>query len=436
MTNKNGTKRAFLMSLLSLVLCLSMLVGTTFAWFTDEVTSTGNIIKSGSLDAGLYYGDSANRIDTDASNGAIFNYEYWEPGYTQVKYVKITNEGDLAFKFQLNIIPNVIPAQGEYNLADVIDVYMFDATATVDRAAIAAATPVGTLAELMADGDGAAHGVLLPAEGVGSNDYNTQDNAPRGELTYCIVLKMQETAGNEYQNLSVGGGFKVQLLATQYTWENDAFDHEYDKDSAYDKAPYAEVIKTGAKMILTSTHDWILANTTFQFQPTESYEQALQSAYRLYHADFVVYADKDIPANAVILPGYYTAYCDDYNDHKWIGLESDEIITAGTQIRLVDTLDDLLGGEVTVNYEAICQWGNDGTGFLCGVSTPADANGRPFAAGVTITVELRLYEVPAKGECANGGGCNHPSTDCETGDYIVIGTYTYTVPEVLPEVNP
>ena len=34
------------------------------------------------------------------------------------------------------------------------------------------------------------------------------------------------------------------------------------------------------------------------------------------------------------------------------------------------------GGEVTVNYEDICKWGNDGTGFLCGVSTPADANGR------------------------------------------------------------
>lgn len=436
MNNKNGTKRAFLMSLLSLVLCVSMLVGTTFAWFTDEVTSTGNIIKSGSLDAGLYYGDSANSIDNDASNGAIFNYEYWEPGYTQVKYVKITNEGDLAFKFQLNIIPNMIPAQGEHNLADVIDVYMFDATATVDRAAIAAATPVGTLADLMADGDGAAYGYLLPAEGVGSADYNAQVNAPRGEIAYCIVLKMQEDAGNEYQNLSVGGGFKVQLLATQYTWENDAFDHEYDKDAEYNGAPKAEVIKTGAKLIMTSTHGEILANTTFQFQPTESYEQALQSAYRLYHADFVVYADADIPANAVILPGYYTAYCDDYNNYQWIGLASDEVITAGTQIRLVDTLDDMLGGEVTVNYEDICKWGNDGTGFLCGVSTPADANNRPYAAGITITVELRLYEVPAKGECANGGGCNHPSTDCETGDYIVIGTYSYTVPEVLPEVNP
>ena len=69
-----------------------------------------------------------------------------------MKYVKISNNGTLAFKFQLNIVPNTTPAAGEPNLADVIDVYMFAADATVDRAAIAAATPVGTLSDLMADG--------------------------------------------------------------------------------------------------------------------------------------------------------------------------------------------------------------------------------------------------------------------------------------------
>ena len=249
MANKKTARRALFSSVLALILCCCMLVGTTFAWFTDEVVSSGNIIKSGTLDAGLYYGDAANDISNDASTGTIFNYDLWEPGYTMVKYVKITNEGNLAYKFRLDIIPNVAPVDGKANLADVIDVYMFDPTATVDRAAIAAATPVGTLSDLMTDADGAAYGVLLPAIGSGHSTNVNTDDAPKGEIIYCIALKMQETAGNEYQNLSVGGGFKVRLMATQYTWEKDSFDHNYDTEALYNGNAVAEVPAAGVSAI-------------------------------------------------------------------------------------------------------------------------------------------------------------------------------------------
>ena len=430
MANIKSTKRAIITSVFSLFICVAMLIGTTYAWFTDEVTSSGNIIQTGTLEIGMYYGDSANAIDNDASTGAIFNYQHWEPGYTEVKYVKIVNKGTLAFKFQLNIIPNVIPAAGEPNLADVIDVYLFDANATIDRAAIAAATPVGTLSDLMAENDGAAHGVLLPDPSVASTDVNA-DQAPAGEIVYCIVLKMQEDAGNDYQNLSVGEGFALQLLATQYTWENDSFDHLYDDNADFEAAPRAEVIVTEGKEISTSTHGDIWANTTFQFKPTETLDEALENPYRLYHADFVVKSDKDIAPNTIVLPGYYSAYCDNYNDHKWVGLSSDDTITAGTELRLIQILGEALGGSITVSYEDICRWGNDGTGFLCGVAAKdLDGDGIYDAAGATITVELRLYEVPEQGECAEGGGCKHPYYDCETGadNYITIGTYKYTVP--------
>ena len=55
MMNKKSTKRSLLLSALSLVLCLSMLVGTTFAWFTDSVTSGKNRIVAGNLDVELEY---------------------------------------------------------------------------------------------------------------------------------------------------------------------------------------------------------------------------------------------------------------------------------------------------------------------------------------------------------------------------------------------
>ena len=85
MFKNKSSKRALVMSVLSLVLCVSMFVGTTFAWFTDEVVSSNNIIKSGSLDVEMFWSDD-NTNWTDASTGAIFNYQYWEPGYTEVKY--------------------------------------------------------------------------------------------------------------------------------------------------------------------------------------------------------------------------------------------------------------------------------------------------------------------------------------------------------------
>ena len=51
--NKKSTKRALLTSIVSLVLCCTMLIGTTFAWFTDTVTSAGNKIQAGNLDVAL-----------------------------------------------------------------------------------------------------------------------------------------------------------------------------------------------------------------------------------------------------------------------------------------------------------------------------------------------------------------------------------------------
>ena len=123
MTKAKTTRRALVSSVIALFLCFSMLLGTTFAWFTDSVTSSGNIIQSGPLDVSLEHADNPLGKDeagwVDASTGAIFNYDKWEPGYTVVKYVKVENEGTLDLKFVLNIVPNSDEA-AIYDLADVI----------------------------------------------------------------------------------------------------------------------------------------------------------------------------------------------------------------------------------------------------------------------------------------------------------------------------
>ena len=106
MTKQKSTKKTLLTSVLSLVLCVAMLVGTTFAWFTDSVTSANNKIQAGNLKIDLELLDktSGKWNSIKKSNAPIFDYDKWEPGYTDVKVLKVENEGTLA----LNEYPTII----------------------------------------------------------------------------------------------------------------------------------------------------------------------------------------------------------------------------------------------------------------------------------------------------------------------------------------
>ena len=238
MTKTKSTKRALLLSALSLLMCVSMLIGSTFAWFTDSVTSSGNIIKSGTLDVEMYWADGTEAPDsatwTDASTGAIFNNDKWEPGYVEVRHIKIANVGTLALKYQLKIMAN-----GEVSdLADVIDVYYLDpAEAIAERTDLTAEKYIGSLTEVLAGLDITASGELAA---------NTND-------TVTLALKMQEDAGNEYQNKSIGSDFSVILMATQLTAETDSFDDQYDFDATYT----AEIDQLKAKLAAAQSGDTV-----------------------------------------------------------------------------------------------------------------------------------------------------------------------------------
>ena len=229
MTNKS-TKRALLSSAIALCLCFVMLVGTTFAWFTDEVTSSGNIIKTGKLDVTLNWsanGTDWNNVEDKDANGnhtPIFDYVLWEPGYTQVRYLEVANNGTLALKYQLQIISQsalteTVENYGDVRLSDVIDVYYATAQVDVpdrDLKNNSNLRYLGTLTDFVNAGSIIAD-ELLPEQ----KDYAT------------LVLQMQTSAGNEYQNLTVGTSFDIRLFATQYTHEEDSFDKLYDEGAQF-----------------------------------------------------------------------------------------------------------------------------------------------------------------------------------------------------------
>ena len=217
MTNKKVTRRALLASVLALSVSATMLIGTSYAWFTDSVSSTGNVIKTGTLniDLGIKTKNDNDYVSTKTTNKVAFNYDKWEPGYTEWVNAKVSTNGTLALKYTM-----AITANGEVSeLADVIDVYYKaeEVERSNNRAQdLAKLTKIGTLRDAI-NGTVMIDDTLIP--GSDTEDFAT------------IALHMQETAGNDYQDKSIGSDFSLQILATQYTYETDSFDNKYDENA-------------------------------------------------------------------------------------------------------------------------------------------------------------------------------------------------------------
>ena len=207
-----------------IVLCATIIVGSTMAYYTDEVPAGENLVTSGDLEVKFEWADKLGEGWQDAASaGPIFNQTHWEPNFTTVKYIRVSNTGDMPFQYELNVVPTLVPENG-VNLMDVIDVYF--GVVDENTPAITAANyadelqKVGNLTALLKNENGAGYGIVLPKDAKGT--------LPQGAIAYnesvtvCIALHMQHTAGNEYMNRSVGEGFNVQLAATQYTYD-DAF---------------------------------------------------------------------------------------------------------------------------------------------------------------------------------------------------------------------
>ena len=240
MTKTKSTKRALLLSALSLLMCVSMLIGSTFAWFTDSVTSSGNKIQAGTLklDLELLEKDGSWTSIKDSSK-AIFDYDKWEPGYTEVKVLKVENEGNLALKWMAKFVS----VNGLSDLANVIDVYVCPSETEL-------AYPTGRGLE------GYVYAGTV-AEFVNTIETTTTGNLEAGEVAYLgIALKMQEEAGNEYQGMDLGGAFDIMIMATQLTAEEDSFDDQYDKDASYT----AEVDSLKAKLAAAAYGDTVTVN--------------------------------------------------------------------------------------------------------------------------------------------------------------------------------
>ena len=206
MTSSKSTKRALISSAFAILICVAMLVGTTFAWFTDTASTGVNKIQAGNLDIELQMKDNDGKWVNAEGKILPFLVEgkipadgtqiLWEPGCTYyVPEVRVLNKGNLAVKFEY--IPEALGVTGK--LAEVLELVF--------------KTPVDANGEEV----NIKPEILKPGEA-----------SPEWSFGYHML----ESAGNEYQN-ATATGICVTVVATQATYEKDSIDDQYDKDAEY-----------------------------------------------------------------------------------------------------------------------------------------------------------------------------------------------------------
>ena len=236
MTNRKSTKRALLGSVMAMVLCLAMLVGATFAWFTDTASTGVNKIQAGNLDVvlemqnadGKWVSAEGKTLDfvkaADAKGEAIL----WEPGCTyELPALRIRNNGNLALKYKV-IITGI---NGSAKLNTVIDWTIGD--------------------------------VAMGAE---------QHLAAGESNAFTIKGHMKESAGNEYMNESIDG-IAITVVATQDTVESDSFDKDYDADAEYPVVAVGDVNTDGDTVLKDKEEDHTIQVTV----PAGALDEGVQS---------------------------------------------------------------------------------------------------------------------------------------------------------------
>ena len=234
MTNRKSTKRALLGSVMAMVLCLAMLVGATFAWFTDTASTGVNKIQAGKLDVALEMQNadgkwvSAEGKTLDFVKAAAGEQVLWEPGCTYtLPELRVVNNGNLALKYMIKITG----IKGDAKLNEAIEWTIGD--------------------------------VAMGAE----------QHLKAGESnTFTIKGHMKESAGNEYMNESIDG-IAITVVATQDTVESDSFDKDYDADAEYPVVAVANVNTNGDTVLKDKEEDHTIQVTV----PAGALDEGVQS---------------------------------------------------------------------------------------------------------------------------------------------------------------
>ena len=229
MTSSRSTKRALLTSALAIVACVAMLIGSTFAWFTDTASTGVNKIQAGNLDVKLMYSTDMVKWNEATEQTQLFkDNALWEPGYTQVVYLKVVNAGNLALKYEAGFSKNYTSNRGKNVNGDWyrVDNYLKIGTAETT-------TKFANREDVWAAIAGSEK--TLAKDFMLTNEWVTL-KAKEESKPFAVAIYMPTSVGNEANasrlRPSSVSGLGIEVRATQATVESDSFGTDYDANAA------------------------------------------------------------------------------------------------------------------------------------------------------------------------------------------------------------
>ena len=228
MKKQLNLKTCLVSSLLVLTITITSLLGTTFAWFTDTVTSSYNRILSGKLDVGMNYWNTDSGKFEDASNVPLFDENaLWEPGYVDIAYIEILNLGNLSFNYLFAVYPTeetegYLKDGSQFWLSD----YLVYAVIPYD---VEVSGEIATRRQAMDLIGNTKMGLTEESLKYGSMDPTT----PAVRLALIVYMPTDVTSDQANHDPSSGKPapsvkLAVDVYATQKTQEVDSFDNKYD----------------------------------------------------------------------------------------------------------------------------------------------------------------------------------------------------------------
>ena len=275
---KTNSKKALLSSAFALVLSVAMLIGTTFAWFTDTASTGINKIQAGNLDVKLMYSTDMETWKEATSTTQLFNDDaLWEPGHTELVYLKVVNAGKLALKYEMTT-NSYDKERGKNANGDLfyIDKYLKIGVAETQNVFESRSAAIDAIA---------ANEKSMEKEIQITNGW-TVLNPNAESAPFAVVIYMPTTVGNEANNVQSWRhpslkGFGLVVNATQATVESDSFGKDYDE-----KAPTTITTKSFS----SGTH---VINENVQANGTFGAVQAEGTAVYTINADvYAIYANK------------------------------------------------------------------------------------------------------------------------------------------------
>ena len=206
MKKKYG-KIALALSLVLMILWAALGTTTSVAWFSETTPTERNIFNIGELDLAVFYKTPEGYKELNSESNVFNDEALYEPGYVQVVYLKIKNQGDIPFDYQTAVtVDDFDPGINVFGLPFLLQNHL--------RYGLVFADSEAELDQLLSTRNSAKD---YAEADLPLNNYSNQPLAVEGEKYVALIVRMPEEVDNvaNYRTKAPKVKLGIAVYATQ-----------------------------------------------------------------------------------------------------------------------------------------------------------------------------------------------------------------------------